>query len=112
MKNVSVYNADYHPLLGQLMNKMQLPQIINEAVEKPNSQARLDSGTMIAGMILNLLSDSKIRLYRLSHFFEDKPMPLIFPWNPEVKAEDFTEDRGGMYLMNYFEQIHKKYFLW
>jgi transposase len=22
-------------------------------------------------------------------------MPLIFPWNPEAKAEDFTEDRGG-----------------
>lgn len=110
MKNVSVYNADYHPLLGQLMNKMQLPQIINEAVDKPNSQAKLDSGTMIAGMILNLLSDSKIRLYRLSHFFEDKPMPLIFPWNPEVKAEDFTEDRGGDVLDELFRANPQKVF--
>lgn len=110
MKNVSVYNADYHPLLGQLMNKMQLPQIINEAVEKTNSQAKLDSGTMIAGMILNLLSDSKIRLYRLSHFFEDKPTPLIFPWNPEVKAEDFTEDRGGDVLDELFRANPQKVF--
>ncbi len=110
MKNVSVYNADYHPLLGQLMNKMQLPQIINEAVEKTNSQAKLDSGTMIAGMILNLLSDSKIRLYRLSHFFEDKPTPLIFPWNPEVKAKDFTEDRGGDVLDELFRANPQKVF--
>ena len=51
MKNVSVYNADYHPLFGQLMNKMQLPQIINEAVEKPKSQAKLDSGTMIESLL-------------------------------------------------------------
>ncbi len=110
MKNVSVYNADYHPLLGQLMSKMQLPQIINETVQKPNSQANLDPGTMIAGMILNLLSDSKIRLYRLSHFFDDKPMPLIFPWNSDVKAEDFTEDRAGDVLDELFRANPQKVF--
>lgn len=110
MKNVSVYNADYHPLIGHLMNKMGLPQIINEAVQKQNSQAKLDSGTMIAGMILNLLSDSKIRLYRLSHFFEDKPIPLIFPWNPEVKPQDFTEDRAGDVLDELFQANPQKVF--
>ena len=67
--NISAYRADYLPLLGQLMNQMKLPQIINEAVTKPNSQAIVDAGTMISGMILNLLSDAKIRLYRLYHFF-------------------------------------------
>ena len=51
--NISAYRADYLPLLGQLMNQMKLPQIINEAVTKPNSQAIVDAGTMISGMILN-----------------------------------------------------------
>src|SRR5574341_1551852 len=93
--NISAYRADYLPLIGQLMNQMRLPQIINESVTKPNSQAIVDAGTMISGMILNLLSDSKIRLYRLSRFFEDKPMPLIFPWNSDILSSDFTEERAG-----------------
>lgn len=39
MMNISVYRADYLPLIGQLMNQMSLPQINNEKVTKPNSQA-------------------------------------------------------------------------
>jgi hypothetical protein len=35
--NISAYRADYLPLIGQLMNQMKLPQIINETVSKPNS---------------------------------------------------------------------------
>jgi len=68
--NISAYRADYLPLLGQLMDQMKLPQIINEEVTRPNSQAIVDAGTVISGMILNLLSDAKIRLYRLSHFLK------------------------------------------
>ncbi len=108
--NISAYRADYLPLLGQLMNQMNLPKIINEAVSKPNSQAKVDTGTMIAGMILNLLSDCKIRLYHLTRFFEDKPMPLLFPWNPDVLAEDFTEERGGNVLDELYQANPQKVF--
>lgn len=108
--NISAYRADYLPLFGQLMNQMNLPKIINEAVSKPNSQAKVDTGTMIAGMILNLLSDCKIRLYHLTRFFEDKPMPLIFPWNPDVLAEDFTEERGGNVLDELYQANPQKVF--
>ncbi len=92
------------------MNQMKLPQIINEAVTKPNSQAIVDAGTMISGMILNLLSDAKIRLYRLSHFFEDKPMPLIFPWNPVVAPSNFTEERAGNVLDEFYLSNPQKIF--
>jgi transposase len=108
--NISAYRADYLPLLGQLMNQMKLPQIINEAVTKPNSQAIVDAGTMISGMILNLLSDAKIRLYRLYHFFEDKPMPLILPWNPKIKPSDFTEERAGNVLDEFYRSNPQKIF--
>jgi hypothetical protein len=57
--NISAYRADYLPLLGQLMDQMKLPQIINEEVTRPNSQAIVDAGTVISGMILNLLSVTK-----------------------------------------------------
>ena len=108
--NISAYRADYLPLIGQLMNQMKLPQIINEAVTKPNSQAIVDAGTMISGMILNLLSDAKIRLYRLSHFFEDKPMPLIFPWKPDISPSNFTEERAGNVLDEFYRSNPQKIF--
>ncbi len=108
--NISAYRADYLPLLGQLMNQMRLPQIINESLTKPNSQAIVDAGTMISGMILNLLSESKIRLYRLSRFFEDKPMPLIFPRNPNISPSDFTEERAGNVLDELFRSNPQKVF--
>lgn len=108
--NISAYRADYLPLIGQLMNQMRLPQIINEAVTKPNSQAIVDAGTMISGMILNLLSDAKIRLYRLSHFFEDKPMPLIFPWKPGIVPANFTEERAGNVLDELYRSNPQKIF--
>jgi transposase len=108
--NISAYRADYLPIIGQLMNQMKLPQIINEAVTKPNSQAIVDAGTMISGMILNLLSDAKIRLYRLSHFFEDKPMPLIFPWKPDISPSNFTEERAGNVLDEFYLSNPQKIF--
>jgi transposase len=108
--NISAYRADYLPLLGQLMDQMRLPQIINETMTKPNSQAIVDAGTMISGMILNLLSDAKIRLYRLSHFFDDKPMPLIFPWKPNIVPTNFTEERAGNVLDEFYRSNPQKIF--
>ncbi len=63
---------------------------------------------MISGMILNLLSDAKIRLYRLSHFFEDKPMPLIFPWKPDIVPSNFTEERSGNVLDEFYRSNPQK----
>ena len=108
--NISAYRADYLPLLGQLMDQMRLPQIINETMTKPNNQAIVDAGTMISGMILNLLSDAKIRLYRLSHFFDDKPMPLIFPWKPNIVPTNFTEERAGNVLDEFYRSNPQKIF--
>jgi transposase len=108
--NISAYRADYLPLIGQLMDQMRLPQIINETMTKPNSQAIVDAGTMISGMILNLLSDAKIRLYRLSHFFDDKPMPLIFPWKPNIVPTNFTEERAGNVLDEFYRSNPQKIF--
>jgi hypothetical protein len=41
--NISAYRADYLPLMGQLMNQMQLTQIINEVMAIPKSQAIVDA---------------------------------------------------------------------
>ncbi len=95
---VYAYNAHYLPLLSRIMQQMELPNTINKAIGKEDSQATVDTGTVVAGLILNILSDSKIRLYLLPRFFEDKPMPLLFPWNPGVKPSEFNDDRAGRAL--------------
>jgi len=77
--NISAYRANYLPLLGQLMNQMKLPQIINEAVTKLNSQAIVDAGTFISGMILN-------------------------PWKPDIVPSNFTEERSGNVLDEFYRQ--------
>ncbi len=68
MTNISAYRADYLPLIGQLMNQMRLPQIINESMAIPKSQAIVDAGTMISGMILNLLHWSSVK--ECDHFHQ------------------------------------------
>ena len=93
MMNISAYRADYLPLIGQLMNQMMLPQIINETLTKPKSQAIVDAGTMISGMILNLLSDSK-----------------IFPWDHNISPSDFTEERAGNVLDELYPSDPQKVF--
>ena len=110
LSKIYAYRGDYLPLFGQVINQIGLPQIINEIAAKPNSQAKIDTGTMIAGMIMNILSDNKMRLYHLPHFFEDKPMPLMFPWNPLVNPIDFTEDRAGDVLDELFKAGSHKVF--
>lgn len=95
---IYAYTAHYLPLLSRIMQQMELPNTINKVIDKEDSQATVDTGTIVAGLILNILSDSKIRLYLLPRFFEDKPMPLLFPWNPEVKPSEFNEDRAGRVL--------------
>jgi hypothetical protein len=107
---IYAYRGDYLPLLGQVINQIGIPQIINEIAPKPNSQAKINTGTMIAGMIMNILSDNKMRLYHLPHFLEDKPMPLMFPWNPSVNPIDFTEDGAGDVLDELFKVGSHKVF--
>lgn len=97
-EKIQAYVAHYHPLLGSLMQQMGLVETINEQIGRVNSQAMVDSGTMVAAMIHNILGNEPIRLYRLEHFFADKPLPLLFPWQPAVALGWLNDDRAGRVL--------------
>ncbi len=98
MNQTMAYVANYYPLLGQLMHQLGLPEAVNEVVGLPPQRQEVDTGTFIAGMIINILAEQPIRLYRLTEFFRDKPMPLLFPWQPEVHAKQFDDTRAGRVL--------------
>lgn len=110
MDQVFAFRADYHPLLGQLMQQMGLAETINETVGEDADDAVLDTGTLVAAMIHNLLGEGAIRLYRLSHFFADKPLPLLFPWCPQLDPGQLNDDRAGRVLDQLWEVGPQKVF--
>ena len=92
------YVANYHPLVGHLIHQTGMVPILTEMMDDPNQEYVADGGTVVAGMIHNILSSEPIRLYRLTDFWSGKALPLLFPWNPCLSPEAINEDRAGRAL--------------
>jgi len=110
MSQVVAYVANYYPLLGQVMHQMGLPEAVNEVVGAPPQGQDVDTGTFVASMIMNILGQMPIRMYRLTEFFTDKPLPLLFPWRPEVQAAKFNDARAARVLDDLWEADPRKVF--
>ena len=98
MSDILPYRADYYPVLGQIMKEMDVAGTINRIVNEGNSQAKIDAGTFVCLMVHNLLGDVNIRLYTMDDFFEDKALPLLVPWDPDIDIDDINDDRAARVL--------------
>lgn len=98
MHGIEPYRGDYYPILGQLMNEMDLAGVINKIVGIEHTQAKVDVGTFTCLFIHNLLGDVNIRLYRMNEFFGDKALPLLIPWNHDIDINDINDDRAARVL--------------
>lgn len=96
--DVLAYVANYHPLLGHLMHETGLVSIVTQMLDDPHQTPEVDAGTVVAGLIHNILSPEPIRLYRLTEYWRDKALPLFFPWRPDLVPEAINEDRAGRVL--------------
>ena len=104
------YRADYYPVLGQLMNEMNLAETINKVAGADDSQAKIDVGTFVCLMIHNLLGDVNIRLYTMDDFFEDKALPLLIPWKTDIDIDEINDDRAARVLDAIWEADPQKVF--
>ncbi|MEA3458318.1 MAG: IS1634 family transposase [Candidatus Thermoplasmatota archaeon] len=98
MLDILPYRADYYPVLGQIMKEMDVAGTINRIVNAGDSQAKIDAGTFVCLMVHNLLGDVNIRLYTMDDFFEDKALPLLVPWDPDIDIDDINDDRAARVL--------------
>jgi len=98
MYDVLPYRGDYYPVLGQLLDEIDVAGTINKVINTPDTRSNIDVGTYTCLMILNLLGDVNIRLYRMNEFFEDKALPLMIPWNPYIDINEINDDRAGRVL--------------
>ena len=58
------YVANYHPLVGHLIQQTGMVPILTAMLDDPNQEYGVDAGTVVAGLIHNILSSERIRLYR------------------------------------------------
>ena len=100
---VLAYVANYHPLLSHLMRQTGIVPLLSTLLDDDAQKYEVDAGTVVAGMIHNILSSEPIRLYRLTSFWQDKALPLLFPWQPSLLPEAINEDRAGRVL----EALHR-----
>jgi len=98
MLDILPYRADYYPVLGQIMKEMNVAGTINRIVNAGDYQTKIDTGTFVCLMVHNLLGDVNIRLYTMDDFFEDKALPLLAPWNPDINLSDINDDRAARVL--------------
>lgn len=96
--DVLAYVANYHPLLGHLMHQTGLVSVVTQLLDDPQYPPEVEAGTVVAGLIHNILSPEPIRLYRLTDYWADKALPLFFPWQPDLSPAAINEDRAGRML--------------
>lgn len=98
MNDILPFRADYYPVLGQIMNELNLPKVINNVAEPYNSQTKIDVGTYVAIFIHHMLGDVNIKMYRMDKFFEDKALPLLIPWKTDIDINEINDDRAARVL--------------
>lgn len=96
--NIHALRADYYPVLGQLMEEIDLAGTINGIVQPDNTQANVDAGTYVGLFIQHILGDVNIKMYRMDEFFKDKALPLLVPWKPDISLADINDDRAARVL--------------
>jgi len=97
-QNILPFRGSYYPVLGQLLHEINVAGEINKVINVQDTQANIDVGTFTCLMILNILGDVNIRLYRMGEFFEDKALPLMIPWRPDIYVDEITDDRAARVL--------------
>lgn len=110
MDEILPLKADYYPVLGQLMNEIDLAGVINQVVDIPDSQANIDVGTFVSLFIHHMLGDVNVKMYRMDEFYTDKAMPLLVPWKPDIDINEINDDRAARVLDALWEANPQKVF--
>jgi hypothetical protein len=110
MDGIFPQRANYYPVLGQLMNEMDLAGMINRVIDIPDSQANIDVGTFVCLFIHHMLVDVNVKMYKMDDFFTDKAIPLLVPWKPDLDINEINDDRAARVLDSIWEANPQKVF--
>ena len=91
-ENSESFSVDRLPIISAFCHKIGISQSINAHID---SQAEIDPGTVITGMVLDTLS-GRTPLYRLHEFFKDQDTELLL--GRPIAAGRFNDDVLGRTL--------------
>jgi transposase len=83
------------PVINAVCKECGLVEVIDELVEWDEQQAGISPGLLIAGLIMNFLTEGQ-PMYRLSDFFQNKDPENLF--GDDISAEDLYDRRFGWAL--------------
>jgi hypothetical protein len=73
--------------------------ILNKLIPVKSEDRLVDTGTCVKALILNGLGFLERRLYLVSHFFNDKPIDLL--WGSDIEASMLNDDRLGLFRISF-----------
>ena len=83
------------PLIANLCDELDLSGIVDRIVRWDPKQCRTSPGTLIKGLVVNVLSGRKA-LYRVQKYFAEQDMELLF--GSGIEADAFNDDALGRAL--------------
>jgi len=87
------------PVISALCQELGIPETINNHLQWDEKQCRLDPGTLVLALIINILH-GRSPLYRVQESFKDQDVELLF--GPGVKSDNLNDDALGSVL----DKIH------
>ncbi len=83
------------PLIANFCDELELSDIIDRIVRWDPKQCRTSPGTLIKGLVINVLSGRKA-LYRVEEYFSEQDVELLF--GSGIEADAFNDDALGRAL--------------
>lgn len=83
------------PLIARMCDEINLTGIIDRLVTWDEKQCRTSPGTLIKGLVINILS-CREPLYRVQEYFDELDMELLF--GEGIQASAFNDDALGRAL--------------
>lgn len=90
-----IIDAGLHPLLGAMVESLQIPNYIDRLCGPFDKRLLLTPGQLAKALIVNVL-DGRTPIYKVAESFESVDCEVFF--GQGIKAEDLTEDRLGTAL--------------
>ena len=93
--NVTAKQLGPSNLIAAVCYELQIPHYVNSLVQWDEKQWKVSPGTLILGLIINILVQRK-PLYLVEEFYKNMDLPMLF--DEPVVASDFNDDALGRAL--------------
>lgn len=105
--NIDSIKVGAGPIVSALCYELGIPQTINTLVDWDEKQCKLEPGTPVLALIINILH-GRVPLYRIEEFYKEQDTELLF--GAGVESKHLNDDALGSVLDKIYAAGAKKVF--